>query len=215
MANQQVAQQKLREAWSTIFPTSNRNSGGPQFFQWIHENAASEQEFDEMNKLYCGVSGSVVRPRAPITNVKVKNLNGEQVCGEYYKCCWPCVCDVEKYARAERLTFDLPKADQTITRTALTIPDPCAFPKSMPREVDAFQCVDGKTKNAIQASEGRIVMAMLHGDGTCRPQEPEITRRCDDRKKLSSCDLETRGGMGDIFAKLACVGDKDRKECKC
>ena len=209
-----VAQEKLRRAWSGIFPDSNRNSGGPQFFPWIHQNATSAEEFDNMNKLYCGVSGSVVSPGAPHTNLKVQDLSGNVVRGKYYKCCWPCVCDIEKYARAEKLSLNLPKAGR-LQRTALTIPDPCANANRIPKEVSAFQCENGKTLNAVQSSPGRIVAAILHGDGTCEPQDAGTTERCNQRKQLTSCDLASRGGMGDIFAKLACASDSSRKECKC
>ena len=211
----QHAQEKLRLAWSGIFPDGNRNGGGPQFFQWIHQNAESAQEFDDMNKLFCGVSGSVVSPGRAPSNLKVKDLQGNVVCGQYYKCCWPCVCDIEKYTRAEKVTFDLPSIGN-LERVALTIPDPCKNPSNMPREVSTFQCKNGKTTNAVASSEGRIVTAILHNSGECEAQDPEVTKRCDQRKQLTSCDLSSRGGMGDIFAKLACATDDGtRKECKC
>lgn len=207
------AQEKLQQAWSSIFPTRNRNAGGPQFFKWIHENATSPSEFDEMNKLYCGVSGSVVSPgRAPLP-VKVKDLQGKQVCGEYHMCCWPCICDIEKYARAEPMTFDI--GGETIERTMLTIPDPCAAPDRIPREVDTFRCEGGKTQNAVPASEGRIVMAMLHGDGSCTAKDADLVQRCEERNAMTSCALSSQGGMGDIFAALACAANKDAEECKC
>jgi len=115
------AQQKLQDAWAGIFPDHNRNAGGPQFFKWIHDNATSPSEFDEMNKLFCGVSGSVVSPGRDPLPVRATNLQGEHVCGDYHMCCWPCVCDIEKYARVEPMTFEI--GGESIERNMLTIPD--------------------------------------------------------------------------------------------
>jgi len=206
------AEQKLQNAWSSIFPNGNRNAGGPQFFKWIHDNATSPSEFDEMNRLFCGVSGSVVRPGRDPLPVRVNNLSGEPVCGDYHMCCWPCICDIEKYARVEPMTFDI--GGESIERNMLTIPDPCQSESKIPREVTTFNCVNGSTENAIPSSEGRIVMAMLHGDGTCTEKDPDLMSRCEERNAMSQCALSSQGGMGDIFAALACAhngGD----ECNC
>ena len=54
----------LRKEWGNIFPDSNRNSGGVQFFEYIYNKIKpSKREFDIYNKLYCGVSGSTIDPR--------------------------------------------------------------------------------------------------------------------------------------------------------
>lgn len=207
------AADKLRRAWPSIFRTGNRNAGGAQFFKWIRDNASGPTEFDEMNKLYCGVSGSIVSPgRAPIP-VRVETLEGGSVCGNYHMCCWPCACDVEKYTRAEPLQLRV--GGRTVERTVLTIPDPCAEPERMPAEVSTFRCEGGRTVNAVPATPGRIVVAMLHDVGRCVARDPKIDQRCEERKAVSACDLANQGGMAHIFAAVACAAAADAPACAC
>ena len=97
------AQTKLENAWSDIFPTRNRNAGGPMWFHHIYNHAESIEEFDAMSKLYCGVSGSVVRPQSTPDRVRMKRIDGSTVCADYYRCCWPCSCDIQKYALVETM----------------------------------------------------------------------------------------------------------------
>jgi len=211
---------KLRQAWPEIFPTRNRNAGGPQFFKWIYDHASSEQEFDEMNQLYCGVSGSVVRPNSRPDYVQIQRVDGSGVtCGLFYRCCWPCTCDIEKYSRAETMQFSM--GGETFNREVLSIPDPCTQEGNIPRQVNTFTCQDGKTENAVQTgTPGRIVMAILgDADPQCRKGEyggdSMLVRQCAQRNEMDSCQLSRRGGMGDIFAKLTCAADSDRAECQC
>lgn len=210
---------KLRQAWGEIFPTRNRNAGGPQFFKWIYDHAISEQEFDEMNQLYCGVSGSVVRPHSKPDYVQIQRADGTgTTCGLFYRCCWPCTCDIEKYSRVETMQFTA--GGETFSREVLSIPDPCTQPGNIPRQVDTFTCAKGLTENAVQTTAGRIVMAVLgDADPHCRRGayggDQSLIRQCAQRNQMDSCQLSRRGGMGDIFAKLTCAADSDREECRC
>ena len=192
---------KLMEHWGTIFPDRNRNAAGPQFFHWIvTQMNPTEKEFDKYNQFYCGVSGSIVSPGRQPMLVKVMHKNGSYVCGNYYLCCWPCACDISKYAIAEEMEFKL--SDKTVTRTVLTIGDPCTVPDKMPSEVSAFKCKDRKTENAIHTSSGRIVVAVLHNSKPC-PEDFKEHPKCPER---NNGNLE--GGMGDIFVKLCQITEK-------
>tara|TARA_Y100000739_G_C20530986_1_gene428869 strand:- start:640 stop:975 length:336 start_codon:yes stop_codon:yes gene_type:complete len=110
------------------------------------------------------------------------------------------------------MTFEI--GGESIERNMLTIPDPCQSETKIPKQVTTFECANGHTQNAISASEGRIVMAMLHGDGTCAEKDPQLTSRCEERNAMSQCELSSQGGMGDIFAALACAHN-DGEECRC
>lgn len=207
---------RLSAAWSTIFPTGNRNAGGPQFFKWIHDNAQSEYEFDEMNKLYCGVSGSIVRPGSTPDYVEVQRVDGTgTTCGDYYRCCWPCSCDLQKYARVETMSFTL--GGQNVERSVLSISDPCSNPDAVPYQVNTYKCSGGRTANAVQTPTERIVMAaLLNPDRNCGGNKDSgLEDSCAARNDMTVCELERRGGMGDIFAKLSCVGNATRPECMC
>ena len=221
-----TAEKKLRDAWSMIFPSRNRNAGGAQLFHWASENAETVEEFDAMNKLYCGVSGSFVRAGSVPEAIQVKAIHDDDkgdgddfVCGDYYRCCWPCVCDVQKYARAEPLTLNI--AGVPIDRMVLTIPDPCRHENLIPRQVSSFLCDDeGRSINAVVSTPGRIVIAAIHEAGDCNrtgaatKTYKKTQERCDKRDAFTSCELGDQGGMGDIFAKLACIGSTEAG-CEC
>lgn len=181
------------------------------FFRWAAHTARDEEDFDALNKLYCGVSGSTVRPGSTPDLVRVQHLGGEHVCGDYYRCCWPCSCDVEKYSKAEDMDISLADGS-VVSRTVLSIADPCASPADIPGQVDAFQCENGQTTNALRTPSGRIAIATLHHASKDRCDDYEIIRGCAHRNATPRCDLQ--GGMGDLFATVACAGS-DTTVCKC
>ena len=93
----------LVKDWPKIFPDQNRNAAGPKFFKHILTKDITYQDFVEYNKLYCAVSGSIIPPDAQPDEIFLTNLeNDEKICGQYYKCCWPCLCDVMKYSETKK-----------------------------------------------------------------------------------------------------------------
>ena len=100
--------EELRADWGKIFPNKNRNAGGALFFKYILDNSNSRDEFFEKNKMYCSVSGSLVRPGSQPEFVSVRGHDEELICGSLYRCCWPCSCDVMKFVQVQALekTFD-------------------------------------------------------------------------------------------------------------
>ena len=107
----------LSPYYREVFPHGNRNAAGAQWFHYIETNNLPQ----ELHKAYCGVSGSVVDPsREPVT-VRIRDgEGGGYVCGEYHLCCHPCACDVMRFTEAEAF------GDKTV----LSIPDPCAQPRT-------------------------------------------------------------------------------------
>ena len=75
--------------FSKIFPSRNRNSGGPQFYHHIVTSMnPSKKEFIKYNTFYCAVSGSPIDPGRGKTydNVVVDGLDGNTYYGRYYRC---------------------------------------------------------------------------------------------------------------------------------
>ena len=115
--------------WSRIFPDKNRNAAGPKFFRYIIDKDITYKDFIEYNKLYCAVSGSLISPGSKPEFINIKeDGTSKNICGYYYKCCWPCVCDVMKYAKVTKIkkkfqdgTKDL-YALITVSYTHLTLP---------------------------------------------------------------------------------------------
>ena len=102
-ANSEKIYQRLLNDWSTIFPDGNRNAAGPRFFKYIVDQNLEYEEFIQFNKLYCAVSGSLIPPDIKPDEIFLTDTeHNEKICGEYYKCCWPCLCDVMKYSETKK-----------------------------------------------------------------------------------------------------------------
>lgn len=221
----------LQSHWNKIFPDGNRNSGGVQFFKYIvSELNPSIEEFNMYNKFYCGVSGSIVMPQRIINNsahdfVRIKHINGKYYCGNYYRCCWPCSCDIMNEnlsVLAEDLTLNL--RDGNLNITVLTINDPCANSKIINNietltdpsdsnkpwnQVSSFKCQNKSTSNGYKTNSGRLVFAVLFDAKECSLDEykmdnfynKELNENCLKRKNKD--DPLSNWGMGDIFINLA------------
>ena len=96
--------QDIVNDWNKIFPDRNRNAAGPKFFKYIIDKDISYEDFVEYNKLYCAVSGSLISPNAVPEYVYLsENNTGKKICGEYYRCCIPCSCDLMKYSKTTKM----------------------------------------------------------------------------------------------------------------
>ena len=171
------------------------------------DNSNSKDEFFEKNKMYCSVSGSLVRPGSQPEFVSVRGHDEELICGSLYRCCWPCSCDVMKYVQVQALekTF----GDKTELINVLTIKNPCEKP-DFPEEVDRESICVGTSLNKKRVTEinGRLVVGVLFESKICSPKDIEKINR--EVITGSYCPLrnntplkEVRGGMGDIFIKMA------------
>ena len=96
----------LAKDWIKIFPDQNRNAAGPKFFKHILDKKITYQDFIEYNKLYCAVSGSLISPNSKPDFVYLKSAeNEDKICGFYYKCCFPCSCDLMKYSQVKNMKY--------------------------------------------------------------------------------------------------------------
>ena len=203
--------EKLMEDFNTIFPDRNRNSGGPQFFKHIVDMNLSKHDFELYNSFYCGVSGSPVDPTRNnvFDYVIVKDLDGDDIYGKYYRCCWPCLCDIMKYARVDK--YDANLNDTCVTYDVLTIEDPCCDESKIPDSVTSFKCKNNKTQNGIHSRNGRLIFALFYDTKIATDEDiSDVLERCSERMNTEPDDL--RGGMGDIFVKLslACKDDDNK-----
>ena len=66
--------EELRADWGKIFPNKNRNAGGALFFKYILEKEQNFEEFKELNKLYCAVSGSLIKPGKKSYDIYLKDF---------------------------------------------------------------------------------------------------------------------------------------------
>jgi len=203
--------EKLMKDFNTIFPDRNRNSGGPQFFKHIVDMNLSKHDFELYNSFYCGVSGSPVDPTRNnvFDYVIVKDLDGDDIYGKYYRCCWPCLCDIMKYARVDK--YDANLNDTCVTYDVLTIEDPCCDESKIPDSVTSFKCKNNKTQNGIHSRNGRLIFALFYDTKIATDEDiSDVLERCSERMNTEPDDL--RGGMGDIFVKLslACKDDDNK-----
>ena len=155
----------LMNNFETIFPNYNRNAGGVQFYHHIHnhKHLLNKELFMLYNTHYCGVSGSPVNPKRGKTYdiIEVSNNdNTKKYVGKYYRCCWPCLCDVMKYAKAEKNIVEL--SDGPHEHVVLVIDDPCYKEHEIPDEVSSFTCENDITLNGIRSNSGKLIFAVLH-----------------------------------------------------
>ena len=194
--------EKLMDSFKEIFPDGNRNAGGPQFFKHIVDLGLSKADFELYNTFYCGVSGSPVSPdRGKVSDyIVVKDINGKEVRGKYYRCCWPCLCDVMKYTKADK--FDITLDGEKRTYDVLTIADPCCNESGIPKSVTAYKCKSGKTQNGMYSRSGRLIYALLYTDDKSNSKKIDnVVNQCKERMETPPDELQ--GGMGDIFVKLS------------
>ena len=209
--NPQELYGNLMNDFSKIFPDRNRNSGGAQFFHHIMSLNPTKDEFDHYNRYYCAVSGSPidVNRKDNKSFIYIEDLDGNKICGDYYRCCVPCNCDLMKYSKVENMTLSLKDGDYDYY--VITIDDPCSNEKSIPSSVTSFKCVNGKTQNGLHSPSGRLIKGILHNGRVCSDNEfkqideHDVTGDyCRERNSTKPEDL--RGGMGDIFVQLSLIG---------
>ncbi len=200
--------ENLVKNWSKIFPDSNRNAAGPRFFKYLIDQNLTYEEFIEYNKLYCPVSGSLINPGEKPDFIFVKELRTQKnICGELYRCCWPCSCDLMNYTKVKKIKHKF--KDGTRPIDVLLIGNPCTK-KDFPKEVNKnYFCTGQKlNKEEVHVVDSKLVIGILYEAKKC--QETDI-------KKIESNEItgkfcafkndipleEMNIGMGDIFIKMA------------
>ena len=207
-ANEEKLYQKLLEDWPKIFPDGNRNAAGPRFFKYIVDQNLNHDEFINFNKLYCSVSGSLISPNTQPDEIYLTDVDtNEQICGQYYKCCWPCLCDVMKYASTKRININFDGKEKYFN--AIVIDNPCSkndFPDLVNRNY--FCEGDSLHPDYTYSVDGKLVIGLMHNAKTCNEYDidyinnHEITGpMCEYRNSMPTEELNF--GMGDIFINLA------------
>ena len=109
--------------WSRIFPDKNRNAAGPKFFKYIIDKDITYRDFIEYNKLYCAVSGSLIDPKSEPDFIFVNEKETKKkICGNYYKCCIPCSCDIMKYSEVQKIKHEFNDGLKSFMFLQLKIP---------------------------------------------------------------------------------------------
>ena len=194
--------------WSRIFPDKNRNAAGPKFFKYIIDKKTTYKDFIEFNKLYCAVSGSLIDPNSESEFLFIKeSKTNKKICGNYYRCCVPCSCDLMKYSETQKMKYEF--KDGLKEFYVLTIKNPCGK-RDFPNRVNKDYFCDGKkiNKSEVYSLDDRIVIGLLHNGKSCEKDEIDFVkshqvtgRYCELRNNTPLENLDA--GMGDIFIKLA------------
>ena len=199
--------EKLMDDFQIIFPSKNRNSGGPQFYHHIVSMNPTIEEYIKYNTFYCAVSGSPIDPdrKGIYDNITVNGLDDKTYYGKYYRCCWPCSCDIMRDDLVLIEDFTLSLRDGDYTHKVLTINDPCLNEDNIPNEITCFQCENDMTRNGIHTDSGRLIIGILHDVEEYTNQDiNDILNMCDNRNSTPIDEL--RGGMGDISLQLYSLG---------
>ena len=194
--------------WSRIFPDKNRNAAGPKFFKYIIDKKNTYKDFIEFNKLYCAVSGSLIDPNSDSEFLFIEETKTQKkICGNYYRCCVPCSCDLMKYSETQKMKYEF--KDGLKEFYVLTIKNPCDK-QDFPNRVNKDYFCDGKkiNKSEVYSLDDRIVIGLLHNGKSCEKDEIDFVkshqvtgRYCNLRNNTPLENLDA--GMGDIFIKLA------------
>ena len=194
--------------WSRIFPDQNRNAAGPKFFKYLIDQDLSFDDFFEFNKIYCPVSGSLIAPESEPAFISMNEVDSDnKVCGDMYRCCWPCVCDSMKYAKAMEISHKFQGVEEKFT--VMTIDNPCGK-EEFPLEVNRDYFCTGEKMNLDQvfAVDQKMIIGLLHKPTSCNSSDLlainnhlVVGQQCKIRNSTKEDELIS--GMGDIFIKLS------------
>lgn len=197
--------ENLMDDFQIIFPSRNRNAGGPQFYHHIVTSMNPDrEEFIKYNTFYCAVSGSPIDPNREgiYNNIIVNGIDDKTYYGKYYRCCWPCSCDImrDNLVLVEDHTITLRDGDYT--HKVLTINDPCLNSDRIPGEITSFQCENNMTQNGIHTDSGRLIIGILHDveEYDYQDIDDNLFNMCETRNSTPIDEL--KGGMGDISLQL-------------
>lgn len=199
----------LTDSWKDMFPDGNRNSASSIFFKHIISKPnLTFNDFIEYNKLYCAVSGSLINSGREPHKLMLKEFQTEtEIFGDYYMCCWPCLCDLMKYSRVMKMSFNFQDGNREFY--AITIANPCNK-DDFPNEVNRSYLCNGKNinENKNYTIDGRLVIGILHNGHIASDEEKKIIQndeitgaKCTQRNNMPVDQVQF--GMGDIFIKLA------------
>jgi len=185
----------------------NRNAASHLWASYVLDRSTtfSASEIRELFGGFCPVSGSPVRPsnRNLWTNIPFKSASdpSQTVSGSSHVCCWPCVCDLQEFVKADTLEVDT-KYGRT-TFDVLVIGDPCVHPERIPSRAPEVYCQNGRLVGATRSTNDHIVIGMFQNQERYvygNNQASQISNRCSRRKSQGY-----RSGMGRIFVEVASI----------
>ena len=105
-----------------------------KFFKYIIDKKITYKDFVEFNKLSCAVSGYLIDPNSDSEFLFIKESEtSKKICGNYYRCCVPCSCDLMKYSEAQKMKHKFEDGFKEFY--VLTIKNPCSK-KDFPNRVN-------------------------------------------------------------------------------
>ena len=202
-----ITYETLMNDFNLIFKDRNRNAGGVQFFHHIHNrsNELTKEEYLSHHKVYCAVSGSPIKPHENNKDkIVVKGTDNKEYIGDYYRCCWPCLCDIMRYVRLENHQVEL--TDGILDYHVLVIGDPCLKEEEIPNEITSFECFNNENVNGVKTESGNLIIGVLHNAREYDPNKhdiEEVQQKCNER--INTLPEDLKGGMGDIFVLLSLI----------
>ena len=136
-----------------------------------------------------------------------ESKSNSKICGNYYRCCVPCSCDVMKYSEVQKMQYKF--TDGLKEFYVITIKNPCNK-TDFPNRVNKNYFCNGKKINSNQVYnlDNRIVIGLLHNGRLCKKDDINLVKShqitgqyCELRNNTPLEKLDA--GMGDIFIKLA------------
>ena len=156
----------------------------------------------------CIRDSSLIDPNADPEKVYLEEVGtNKKVCGDYYRCCIPCSCDLMKYSKVDKMKHKFKDVEKEFY--VLTIKNPCGK-KNFPKQVNRDYFCDGESLSKDQVVElnNRLVIGLFHQAKSCNKSEivkidnHQVTGLfCEFRNNTP--DEQLQSGMGDIFIKLA------------
>jgi len=194
----------LRSEYGNIFRRGNRNAASHLWSAFLLQRSKqmTPEELETLFTGFCAVSGSPVSP-GPHTRYKMllDRVNGTEVTGFTYYCCWPCVCDTQDFIRVDTLT--VPTAQGPKQYQFLVIGDPCLDPQaSIPYQAPEVTCdkATGTLDGAVYSDHGFVILTMFY------PFDADQTHQTDDdyaHHCQRRAELGYNSGMGEIFREVA------------
>jgi len=196
---------ELHGKYNEIFHRSgNRNAASHLWASYILDRSTSlsAEEIRNLFGGFCPISGSPVRASAwskwgSIPFKKASNTAATTT-GSVSVCCWPCVCDLQEFVKADTLEVDTREGRTTLD--VLVIGDPCVQSQRIPRRAPEVRCVNGRLEGATRSARDHVVIGLMQtGEQTYYTAEM-VDTRCRARKQAGY-----RSGMGRIFVEVASI----------
>lgn len=195
----------LRQRYSQIFKTNNRNVGGHLWAKHIIDRSQdlTHHEFEDLFKEYCPISGSPVGVgRTPFLysgSLALDSSEGQDL--HVSHCCWPCVCDLKDGAEVVVKEYKTRDGQRDYNMLAMKI-NPCKGRPDGPMDGDLrhqapeLYCENQRLRGADTVSESdlRPIIGMARV-----PQDGETAERVSHDRCTERAEDGYRSGMGTLF----------------